>query len=79
LDISPKLRIPKIQFTDYVKLKKKEEQTVDASVLLSRKNKRLMGSRGWEGFGRKRGGQGRKGRQDQVWEGRGMIYRGSGI
>jgi D-ribose pyranose/furanose isomerase RbsD len=29
-----KFRIPKIQFTDHMKLKKKEDQTVDASVLL---------------------------------------------
>ena len=28
------LRISKIQFTDHIKLKKKEEQSVDASVLL---------------------------------------------
>jgi hypothetical protein len=27
-------RIPKIQFTDHMKLKKKEDQSVDASVLL---------------------------------------------
>ena len=34
-----KLRIPKIQFTDHMKLKKKEDQSVDASVLLRRGNK----------------------------------------
>jgi hypothetical protein len=33
------LRIPKIQFTDHLKLKKKEDQSVDASVLLRRWNK----------------------------------------
>jgi hypothetical protein len=36
MDISPKLRIPKIQFTDHMKPKKKEDQSVDASVLLRR-------------------------------------------
>jgi hypothetical protein len=38
-DISPKLGIPKIQFTDHMKLKKKEDQSVDASVLLRKGNK----------------------------------------
>ena len=33
-----KFEIPKIQFTDHMKLKKKEEQSVDASVLLRRGN-----------------------------------------
>ena len=34
-------RIPKIQFTDHMKLKKKEDQSVDASVLLRSGNKIL--------------------------------------
>jgi hypothetical protein len=34
-----KLRIPKIQFTDHMKLKKKEDQSVDTSVPLIRVNK----------------------------------------
>jgi len=34
-----KLGIPKKKSTDYMKLKKKEDQNVDASVLLNRKNK----------------------------------------
>jgi hypothetical protein len=34
--------IPKIQFTDYMKLKM-EDQSVDASVLLRRRNKILTG------------------------------------
>ena len=37
-----KLGIPKIQFIDHVKIKKKEDQSVDASVLLRRGNKILM-------------------------------------
>jgi len=32
-------RIPEIQFTNHMKLKKKEDQSVDASVLLRRGNK----------------------------------------
>jgi hypothetical protein len=36
-------KIPKIQFTDHIKLKKKEDQSVDASLLLRRGNKILTG------------------------------------
>ena len=36
-------------------LKKKEDQSVDASFLLRRGNKIIMGSRGWERQGKKRG------------------------
>jgi hypothetical protein len=43
VDISPKIRIPKIQVTDHMKLKKKEEQSVDAAVLIRRENKIFMG------------------------------------
>jgi hypothetical protein len=41
--LSQKLTIPKIQFTDHMKLKKKEDQSVDTSVLLRREVKILMG------------------------------------
>ena len=41
--LSQNLRIPKIQFTDHMKLKKKEDQSVDTSVLLRRGNKIPMG------------------------------------
>jgi hypothetical protein len=37
--LAPKLRISKIQFTDNMKLKEKEEQSVDALVLLKCKTK----------------------------------------
>jgi hypothetical protein len=60
------LRIPKIQFTDYMKLKKIEDQDEDTSVLLKRGDKILTGGRGWEGLGRKRGGEGRDRGQDRV-------------
>jgi hypothetical protein len=41
--LAQKLRISKIQFTDHMRLKKKEDQNVDASVLLRKGNKILMG------------------------------------
>jgi hypothetical protein len=37
-----------IQLIDYIKLKKKENQSVDISVLLRSSNKILTGGRGWE-------------------------------
>jgi hypothetical protein len=37
--LAQKLRIPKIQFTDHKKFKKKEDQSVDTSILLRRGNK----------------------------------------
>ena len=43
MDISPKLKIPKMQLTDHMKLKKKENQSLDALVLLRRENKILIG------------------------------------
>ena len=36
--LAPKLRIPKTQFIHYIKLKKKEDQSMDASVLLKMGN-----------------------------------------
>jgi hypothetical protein len=41
VDISPNLRIAKVQFIDHRKLKKKEDQSVDVLVLLRRRNKIL--------------------------------------
>ena len=43
-----------------MKLKKKKDQSVDASVLLKRGNKIIRGGREWEGFWRNRGGGGEK-------------------
>jgi hypothetical protein len=37
--VAPKLGILKIQFTDHMKFKKKEEKNMHASVLLRRRNK----------------------------------------
>jgi hypothetical protein len=42
--LAQKLRIPKTQFTDHMRLKKKEDQSVDMLVLLRRGNKILMGA-----------------------------------
>jgi hypothetical protein len=50
-----------IQLTGHMKLKKKEDQNVDDSVLLRRVNKIIMGDRGREGLKRKRGGGEEKG------------------
>jgi hypothetical protein len=44
--LAQKLRIPKIKFKNHMKLKKKEDQNVAASVLLRRRNKILRGARG---------------------------------
>jgi hypothetical protein len=41
--LAQKLGIPNIQFTDQMKLKKKEDQSVDTLVLLRRGNKIPMG------------------------------------
>ena len=45
MDISPKLRIPKIQFAKHMKLKKNEDQSVDTLLLLRIGNKK----QNWEG------------------------------
>jgi hypothetical protein len=39
VDISPEARIPKLQFAKHMKLKKKEDQSVDTVVLLRMGNK----------------------------------------
>jgi hypothetical protein len=41
--LAQRFGIPKIQFTNHMKPKKKEDQSVDASVLLRRVNKILTG------------------------------------
>jgi hypothetical protein len=42
--LAPKLKILKIQFTDHMKLKKKEDQSVDVLVLLRKGSKILTGA-----------------------------------
>ena len=63
---------------DHMKLKWKEDQRVNASVLLRRGNKIIKGSRGWEGLGRKRRGGREKEVKNQVWKEMEEMYRGSG-
>jgi len=70
--LAQKLEIQKIQFTDHMKLKKNENQNVDASVL-----RRGNNTQDRERVGRTLGREGKVG-QHQVWEERGMMYRGSG-
>ena len=41
--LAPKLRIPKIKLTDHMKLKKREDQSVDILILLRRGIKIPMG------------------------------------
>jgi hypothetical protein len=52
-----------------MKLNRKEDQRVDASVLLTRGNKIIMGSKGWEDLGGREEGEGKK---------RGRIRHGRG-
>jgi len=39
--LAPKLRFPKVQSTDHMKLKKKDDPSVNASVLLRKRNKNI--------------------------------------
>lgn len=48
MNISQNLRILTIHLSDYMKLKKKRDQSVDASVPLRRRNKINTGGRGRE-------------------------------
>jgi hypothetical protein len=49
------------QLTDHRKLKKKEDQSVNASILLRRWNKIIMEGRVRKGTRRERGGRGERG------------------
>ena len=61
--------IPTIQLTDHMKLKKKEDQSMDASVLLRRGNKLITGCRGWKELWRKR----KKGRKKGWKKGKNQV------
>jgi hypothetical protein len=69
--LAQKLRIPTIQTTNHMQLKKEKDQSVDASILHRTGNKIIAGGRGREGPGRERRGGGKKGGQKQVLEGAG--------
>jgi hypothetical protein len=51
--IAPMLRIPTIKLTDHMKLKKKEDQSWDASILFRRGNKIITELEGGRGLGRR--------------------------
>jgi hypothetical protein len=57
VDISPKAPNNLIQFADHMKFKKKEDQSVNASVLLRRKNKILKGGNTETKYGRETKGK----------------------
>ena len=63
--LDKKLRKHTMQLIDHIKLKKKEEQSVDASVLLRSGNKIVTRGRVEEGSGMENGEEG-KGVQEQV-------------
>ena len=65
------------QFMDHMKLKRKEDQRVDASVLLRRRNKIIKASREWRDLGGREEGVGEKEGKNQVWEEK--MYRGQEI
>ena len=73
----PKLRIPMIQLTDYIRLNKKEGQSVDAANLLKKEKnnhrRQKEGGTWWE-----REGRGKTGWQNQVWQETGEKFRGPG-
>jgi hypothetical protein len=58
-----------------MKLKKKEDQSVDASVLLRRGKKIIMGGRRWERLGRKRVWRGEKKEEGSRMGGDGEVQR----
>ena len=61
--------------TNHMKFKKKEDQSVDASILLSRGAKKITGGSKTEGHGRKTGKEERK--EGRIMYGK-IKYRGSG-
>jgi hypothetical protein len=58
--LGKKTRIPRIQLKDYMKLKKKEDESVDTSVLLIRGNKIITGGREGRDLGGREKGRGGK-------------------
>ena len=66
-----------IQLKDHIKVKRKESQRVDASVLFRKRNKIILDSRQWERLGWKRRGGWEKEGKNEVWEEIEDMYRGS--
>jgi hypothetical protein len=69
--------IPTIQLTDHIKLKRKEDQRMDASVLLRRGTIYFKGSKSGRDLRGREEGEGKKG-QSQGWEEMEEMYRGLG-
>jgi hypothetical protein len=61
VDISPKAQNTHNKLTDHLKLKKKKDQSEDASIILRRGNKIITRSRKRKRHGRERGGGGKRG------------------
>ena len=53
---------------DLMKLKRKEGQIVDVSILLRKENNKIMVNRGWAGLGRRKKGRGEKGVESGIRE-----------
>jgi hypothetical protein len=64
-----------IQLTDHMKIKKKEGQSVDTSVLLRRGTKIIIVGRKWKRLGRKNGGRGERGAGSGVVGDRSDVQR----
>lgn len=77
--LTDKLRIHTMQLTNHMKLNKKETQIVITSNLHRRESNIITGGKWRNGPGRKRGVGGKKGGQDQVWEGTGRNAEGQKI
>ena len=63
-----------MQLTDHMKLKKKEDQRVDASVLLRRGNNIIKGSREERDLGGKEEGRGKRGAESDMGGDGGYIF-----
>jgi hypothetical protein len=71
------LRIPTIQLTDHMKVKNKENKSVDTSFRLIIRNKIIMGCRRRKGHRREKGGE-EEIEGDRIRYGKRQKYKGSG-
>ena len=78
MDINPKAHNAHDTTTDHLELRKKEDHGMNSSILYRGGNRMIMGGVERIGPGREGERRGRKRRQDQVLEGTGERYRGSG-
>jgi hypothetical protein len=73
--LGKKLRIPTIQLSNHMELKKKEEQSVNASILHRRGNKIITGGRERGGPERERGEERKKWAGSGIGRDRGEVHR----